>query len=206
MKSMFNLDSPLNKGLILVADLMLVNFLFLLFSLPILTIGASLTAMNSVTLKMARKEQPSILKSFWESFNENLKQATILWILTIGMGMVLFAWYIVIENLINIGIASVFRVFLYIFMVMFIIMLTYIYYLQAMFANKIMQTIKNALLFSIKHLFFSFIFILIIFVGIFIVFFYPKIIGYGLIVVLVGFSLISYCIAFFMNRIFQPYR
>lgn len=206
MKSMFNLDSPLNKGLTLVADLMLVNFLFLLFSLPILTIGASLTAMNSVTLKMARKEQPSILKSFWGSFNENLKQATILWILTIGMGGVLFTWYIVIENLINIGIASVFRVFLYIFMVMFIIMLTYIYYLQAMFANKIMQTIKNALLFSIKHLFFSFIFILIIFVGLFIVFFYPKIIGYGLIVVLIGFSLMSYCIAFFMNRIFQPYR
>lgn len=206
MKSMFNLDSPLNKGLTLVADLMLVNFLFLLFSLPILTIGASLTAMNSVTLKMARKEQPSILKSFWRSFNENLKQATILWILTIGMGGVLFAWYIVIENLINIGIASVFRVFLYIFMVMFIIMLTYIYYLQAMFANKIMQTIKNALLFSIKHLFFSFIFIFIIFVGLFIVFFYPKIIGYGLIVVLIGFSLMSYCIAFFMNRIFQPYR
>lgn len=206
MKSIFNLDSPLNKGLTLVADLMLVNFLFLLFSLPILTIGASLTAMNSVTLKMARNEQPSILKSFLGSFNENLKQATILWIVTIGMGGVLFAWYIVIENLINIGIASVFRVFLYIFMVIFIIMLTYIYYLQAMFANTIMQTIKNALLFSIKHLFFSFIFIFIIFVGLFIVFFYPKIIGYGLILVLIGFSLISYWIAFFMNRIFQPYR
>lgn len=206
MKGIFSVESPLNKGLTVVADLMLVNFLFLLFSLPIVTIGASLTAMNSVTLKLTRKEQPSILKNFWESFKENLKQATILWFLTLGMGAVLFAWYIVIENLIYVEMASIFRIFLYIFMVLFTIMIIYVFFLQAMFTNKIISTIKNSLILSIKHLFFSFLSILIIFMGIFITIFYPKIVGYGIIVVLIGFSLTSYCIAFLMNRVFQPYR
>lgn len=206
MKGIFSVESPLNKGLTVVADLMLVNFLFLLFSLPIVTIGASLTAMNSVTLKLTRKEQPSILKNFWESFKENLKQATILWFLTLGMGAVLFAWYIVIENLIYVEMASIFRIFLYIFMVLFTIMIIYVFFLQAMFTNKIISTIKNSLILSIKHLFFSFLSILIIFMGVFITIFYPKIVGYGIIVVLIGFSLISYCIAFLMNRVFQPYR
>ena len=49
-----NLDSPLMQGLGKMADLMWLNVLTLICCLPIVTIGASLTAMNYMALKIAR--------------------------------------------------------------------------------------------------------------------------------------------------------
>ena len=50
---LFNLDSPLMQGLTKVADLLWLNILTIICSVPIVTIGASLTAMNYMALKMS---------------------------------------------------------------------------------------------------------------------------------------------------------
>lgn len=201
----FDIDSPLNKLLTNIADLMLVNFLFILFSLPILTIGASLTAMNYVTLQMTEDKHPSIFKSFFESFKQNFKQATGLWVLVVGMSAVFFAWYIVIENMIATNVASILRVFLYICIVLFAMVIIYIFYLQAKFENTIKETIKNAFLMSIRHLLTTFLSLVSIGGTAIVIMFYPKVIGYGLFLVMVGFSLVSYGISFLMKRVFRHY-
>ena len=46
-------------------NLFALNILFLLFCIPVITIGASFTAMYSYTLKMVRKEEGTLFKSFW---------------------------------------------------------------------------------------------------------------------------------------------
>ena len=56
-------------------NLIMVNLLFLVTSLPIVTIGASLTGLCRVTLKMARHQEPSIVKDYFEAFKKHFKES-----------------------------------------------------------------------------------------------------------------------------------
>lgn len=60
----------------LICDLMLVNILWLICCLPIVTIGAATAALHSVTRKMAVCEYYTVWRSFWHGFRENWKQGT----------------------------------------------------------------------------------------------------------------------------------
>ena len=73
-----------------VADLLLLNFLCILCCIPIVTAGASITALYYVTLKMARDEESYIARSFFRSFKQNFKQATIINIIMLLTAAVLF--------------------------------------------------------------------------------------------------------------------
>ena len=54
---MFGIDSKFYEVVSKIADLVVVNLLFVLCSLPIITIGASTTALYGVTKKMAENRE-----------------------------------------------------------------------------------------------------------------------------------------------------
>ena len=56
MGRLFSLDSPLFSFLSKVADLMLLNILTLICCLPIFTVGASMTELHYVVIKIFRDE------------------------------------------------------------------------------------------------------------------------------------------------------
>ena len=64
-------------------DMIWAGFLWLLCSLPVLTIGASSTALYYVTVKCIRHERGSLTRSFFRCFRENFRQATLLWLLLV---------------------------------------------------------------------------------------------------------------------------
>ena len=66
------------KGMEKVGDLLLVNLLFVVCSLPVVTIGASATAMYYVLGRIRRQER-TVTKDFFRSFRENFRQATLYW-------------------------------------------------------------------------------------------------------------------------------
>lgn len=66
------------KGMEKVGDLLLVNLLFVVCSLPVVTIGASATAMYYV-LGRIRRQEGTVTKDFFRSFRENFRQATLYW-------------------------------------------------------------------------------------------------------------------------------
>ena len=78
MDRLFNMDNKFFTVMGRVADLIMLNVVFLICCLPIVTIGASLTALHYVTLKMARNEESYIIRSFFKSFKQNFKQATVI--------------------------------------------------------------------------------------------------------------------------------
>lgn len=80
MKNIFSPDSFLIKGLTLFCDLMYLNALFIICSLPIFTIGASTTALYSVLFKRIRGEEVKIAKTYFHEFKANFKQSTLFWI------------------------------------------------------------------------------------------------------------------------------
>ncbi len=79
----FSVDSPLYRFLSKMVDVLKLNFLWILFSLPLLTVGASTVAAMSVALKMTDDEEGYIGKSFVKAFKENWKQGTLLWLITV---------------------------------------------------------------------------------------------------------------------------
>ena len=80
MKDLFQADNPLIRILECFFDLMELNFLFILTSLPLFTIGSSLCALYNTSIKMIRKEGISIHKNYMHCFRKQFKSATPLWI------------------------------------------------------------------------------------------------------------------------------
>ena len=70
----------------ILCDLMLLNILWMVCCLPIVTIGASTAAMHSVARKMAACEYYTVWRDFWHGFRENWKQGTAV---TVILGLML---------------------------------------------------------------------------------------------------------------------
>jgi len=83
LERIFNLDNPVMVFFGKIADLVILNVIAIIFSIPIFTIGASWTAMHYVTVRMIKKEETYIFKDFLKSFKENFKQATVLWLIAL---------------------------------------------------------------------------------------------------------------------------
>lgn len=80
MKSLFNLENPFMQLLTRVGDLILLNALTLLCSLPIFTAGAAQAALHRVCQDMAFETDSGILRSYFRAFRENFRQATVIWL------------------------------------------------------------------------------------------------------------------------------
>ena len=90
MDKLFNMDNKFFTVMGRVADLIMLNVVCLICCLPIVTIGASLTALHYVTLKMARNEESYIIRSFFKSFKQNFKQATIINLIMLVIAAILY--------------------------------------------------------------------------------------------------------------------
>lgn len=80
MKSLFNLDNPIMQFLTRVTDLIMLNVLLLVCSLPIITAGAAQAAVHRVCLNMVTDNDSGIIKPFFRAFRQNFRQATIAWL------------------------------------------------------------------------------------------------------------------------------
>lgn len=150
MGGIFSYDSPLMSGLGKLADLVILNLLTLLFCIPIVTIGASLTACHYVALKIRRGEG-YVLRNFWKSFKENLRQSTVIWlVMAINVLMSLYATLFVrVEGTMG----AVSQGVLFVALIFWAFLGCWIFPLQSKFANTIGTTFKNSFLLSFKYLF-----------------------------------------------------
>ncbi len=90
MDKWFDSDNAVMKALSKVFDVIYLSIVFLLFSMPVVTMGASLTALYYATVKVVRRERGYIFSEFWRSFKTNFVQATIAWILFLVMMALMF--------------------------------------------------------------------------------------------------------------------
>lgn len=74
-----------------IIDCAALSLLWIVFSLPVITIGASTTALYHAVDKVIRREDGSIWKEFWRVFRRDFKRATALWILMLLICGVLVA-------------------------------------------------------------------------------------------------------------------
>ena len=146
------MDSPLMRFLTKIADLMVLNILFCVTSIPLITIGASWTALYSVTLKMVRDEEGSVSRSYFHSFRQNFKQATLLW-----LGVLVVLALLVLDIRVLNGMAGgtapgLLRVGVEILALLGIMVLQYLFPSLARFEASLADTLKNACMMALAHL------------------------------------------------------
>lgn len=71
MESEFKIMTIFSK----ISDFLLLNFLFVITSIPLVTLGASLTALYAVNLKMVKGEESYVYRDYFRAFKRNFKQA-----------------------------------------------------------------------------------------------------------------------------------
>lgn len=144
----FDLDSPLMQVLNKVADLLWLNILTLICCIPIVTVGASLTAMNYMALKIVRNEECYITKGFFKSFKQNFKQATVIWLLFLLAVLVLAGDFYIVKNS-GIEFNIVIKVVIGIVALILTFTWMFVFPVLAKFDNTVIRTIKNAFVMSI---------------------------------------------------------
>lgn len=142
MSGLFNLDGPFMKYGNKFADLMVLNLLTVVCSIPVVTIGASYTAMHYVLLKIYRNEEESIVKHFFHAFKNDFKKATIIWMIYLVAAVVITVNYIFIVKPImgsNLLIIAVLVVLAFVG----IMSLNWALILLSRYENSVKNTIKN---------------------------------------------------------------
>lgn len=134
------------------------NLLWTICSLPIITIGASTTALYYVTLKIAENREGDITQQFFRSFRTNFKQATQLWLILLVLGVVLGTDIYVLRHLtaatsgaLAVALTLVLAVVI-IATIAYVMVMPYVFALLARVENTNRAMLKNALLMSIRYL------------------------------------------------------
>ena len=139
----FSVDSPLYRLLSKLLDVIRLNFLWILFSIPLVTIGASTVAALSVALKMADDEEGYIGRSFLKAFRENWKQGTVLGLITL---VALYAIYLDFQFFEALeGNPMIFLLVGILSIVVVVSALLYAYPLAARYENTLFRTIQNSI-------------------------------------------------------------
>lgn len=193
MSEFFNPDNSIMRFITKIANSVYLNILWLVCSLPIVTIGASTTSLFYVTLKMAKNEEGRLTAAFFRSFKENFKQATKIWLILLAAGIVLALdgyvfYHMRFENMLWTVGTAVFLVAL----AAYAIILMYIFPLLARFDNTIFAMFKNSIFIGMRFLMCTVLMAVIYFVMLFVVIniFTPAVIfGEGLCALLCSYLL-----------------
>lgn len=179
-------------------DVLLLNILWLAFSIPIITIGASTCAAFSVTLKMVDDEEGYVAKMFVKAFKENFKKGTLMWLISLPwLLLTLAAWRIVAiaqDYYLLIMIGAIFLTASYIAFNL------YAYPLIARYDNSLKNMIKNSLGITLTHFGKTMLIVILVALEILIIIFnrYTLFVG-----ILIGPEFIIYTISGISKRIFQ---
>lgn len=205
MRNIFSLDNPLMQTLSKIADLMILNVTFIICCLPVFTIGAALTGLSYVSLKMAENKEGYIFKGFLKSFKQNFKQATVIWLIMLAVGLILGADFYILSASSGTFITTV-RVLLVITAFIYLMIMLYVFPTLARFYNSTKNTLRNAFLMSIADFPRTLIMLVITVGSVLITLYNGYTLAYGILIwILGGFALISYLNSFFLKKVFAKY-
>ena len=86
-------DSPVMNLLSTIADLIVLNLLFVICSLPVITFGAAYSAKYYVAMKIVRGEDNGVIVPFFKAFIRNFKQSTAVWlIMIVAIALITLDW------------------------------------------------------------------------------------------------------------------
>lgn len=142
---LFRFDSPFWLAVGRVSDVVIVNLLGIVFSLPLVTIGASITAATDVIRRQNEDLGSGVYRMFVTSFRRNFRGATLIWAM-LGPSVLLIAafWFFVR--------VSAFLPLQILLTVVVVPVWIYVWALEARFANPPLRTIRLAFIFAFGNI------------------------------------------------------
>lgn len=206
MNNLFNLDNPVMQFLSRIFDLVVLNVIFLIFCIPVVTIGASLSGLYYVSLKLVRGEEPYIWRNFFKAFRQNFRQGTVIWIL-LAAAAVLLRMDFQIINALDTGVFAVVRVLLWVISGVLFCVFLYIFPVISHFVCSTKQAFKNAFLMIIGFL--PYTAAMLIVCGVLLALCMVSAKTFALVIAvsgLCGYSVIAFIFCIFFDRIFCRYE
>jgi len=133
-----------------VADLVLLNVLFLITSIPIFTIGASAAALYAVASRIGTEEETGVLLPYFRAFRDAFGQGTTLWLMMLAVG-----WALAVDALLFYKMSAPVHYGYYLCVVMealLVLSAGYVFPLISLFKNRNAATLKNAVLLCVGYL------------------------------------------------------
>lgn len=181
------------------------NLLWIVCSLPVITAGASTTALFYCTLKLHKEGDVSPFRDFFKSFKQNLVQSTVIWTILLLTGAVVYMAKTSCASMPG-GMAQLGSFGLLAVCIPLILTALYIFPTTAAFENKTSVLMKNAFYFAIKRVGFALAVAVITILPMTMTLVdaegFPV---YLFIWLLLGFSLTAYADSWFFWRLFKPY-
>lgn len=146
MQTIFRPDGPVFRTLSKIAELMALNVVFLLCCLPVVTAGASVTALYAA---LFLPEGGGAFRRFFREFRRNFRQGTVLGLVLGALGLLLLADLRLMEQMP--GYAPV-KYILYLAVLLWLGVSTYAFALAARFTDPTRRVLKNALLLAVSML------------------------------------------------------
>lgn len=138
----FSVDGALYKFLTRLWDMIKLNFMWLLFSLPIVTVGAATVAAYTVTLKMVDEQEGYVARQFVKAFKENWRQGIPMGLLALVCS---YAVYLDFElQRVTEGDSTMFLIFGIVAAFVFGMSFIYAFPLSARYENTLIGTLKNS--------------------------------------------------------------
>lgn len=137
-----SVDGPFMRAMELVINLVLLNIITIVISIPVVTAGAAFTAMNHQLYRMSKNEDGYVIKDYFKDFASNFKTSTLTWIIMFAVGAFLgIDLYIFSEG---VSFPAAFKWLIIAFAVIYIFGLVYIFPVLARYDTTTRLAIKNA--------------------------------------------------------------
>lgn len=149
---LFDMENPFWRMMNLLAQLMALSVVTTVLCLPVVTAGAAVTALYAVTLKMVNREDGSVMRDFFHAFRGNFRQATIAWLMMLGVAVLLGVDLFVVIS----GTGEVTTVLTYLFFMLvgvWLLEASLLFPLLSRFDNTLKNTMKNALILGVSGFF-----------------------------------------------------
>lgn len=206
MPGIFAADSALMRTLTRIADVMILNILFIATSLPIVTVGASLTALNATAMRIVEGTEHSITRDYFTAFRRDLRQSTTIALILAVIGAGFAAWYFVVTQLVSDAVLQF--VLLAVWFVLLFVAATsvlFVFPYLARFEDSTRDVLRNARLIGLRHPLAALAVLAITVLAIVVTVFSPQVTGYGLFWLLIGFGGLAVVHAVVFTRVFARY-
>lgn len=203
--NLFNEDNFLHQFFLFLGKLIALNLLWMVSSIPVITVGASTTALYYCTLKLHKDKDISAWKYFWKSFRRNFLQSTAIWILLLFSGILLWLERIAIGTM-PAGAKQIFTCVIAAIGMLLVLTALYIFPTVAAFENKIGKLLIHALYFIFRQPLYAVAVTAITCLPMYFTLVDAELFPVYLFVWLMcGFSLTAYVDSWFLWKLFRPF-
>lgn len=187
----------------LTGDLILLNLLFLITCIPVVTAGTSAAALYAAVKKRITGKESYIIRDYFSAWKTNFKNASVIWLILLFIILLMSAFTLYIAK----APASLKGTILYTCLFLLLsFSLLYTFPLQATFVNTPLNILRNSCLTAFCHLPWSLLLFFTTYAPLLVTLVYPSAFYYLAVYwLLTGFSLCAVFSVIITGKVFSEY-